>query len=274
MVYKCKNCGAKLEIDKTTEFIKCAYCGSVNKIEVNPVKGYISDMKSKSRIGCLAIISFVLILIGTGLTVYFLNRPKQTPDTSETETNISLKKDLPYTYYLDNGFLIDFNGDKYIDIATMAINTDEKGAHYLQILDGKTGRILKQTKTDKEKNPDLYVFDKKYIFVAKDDFTFTLYDLNNLSVNKTFALTDKINYFKLTGDTLHIRTYDEIDRAIDLKTQTITNEDYQFDRSERPVDHYYLSEIREGDYVYKTVKKEKSSKNLFSVIAEKEGQVL
>ena len=167
MVYKCFNCGAKLEIDKTTEIIRCDYCGSVNKIEMNHTGTQFKILPSqKKNASVISIIIFIVVFF-IGLFIY-LSMRENIPSTEITIGGVS-----PFSFHQDGGYLIDQNNDNALDIVTMAM-MDPDGTFEIQILDGKTGSILASAESDYAQKAKLITVCHDMIFATKEDLTLTI----------------------------------------------------------------------------------------------------
>ena len=270
MVYKCKNCGAKLNIKKTDEIITCEYCGSVNKINFSSNNGsYSFSVNTKKYLKFYIIFAAVMIIFG--FLSFLFSGPKN---------NKILKNDenyyfgtFKYNYYQDYGYLINNNNDEFLDIATVGLNI-ENSKNYLQILDGKTGKRIKSVEIDKEKEPKLFVIDNKYIFIARNDFTLSIYDKTNLSEIKTFALSDKFDHYEFADNTLYFDTYDDNKQTIDLTSLKLEKSNFKKELNKRAGNYSHRNYAVENNTIYTAKLKKRSSKKVFSVIAENEKKEL
>jgi len=270
MVYKCKNCGAKLNINKTDEIVTCEYCGSVNKIQFS-MNDFYRNMSLKSKKYTKISIFFTIGMIAFGIisSLIFSNKSSNVFNSDENYYYGTFK----YNYYQDSGYPIDNNNDEFLDIVTIGLNI-ENSKNYLQVLDGKTGERLKSVEIDREKDPKLFVINNKHIFVAKNDFTLTIYDKINLSEIKTYSLSDKLKDYEFINNKLHFNTYDDNLWTIDLTNLELEKTDFNIDLHKRPGKYIHANFATEKNITYTAKKKKRSSKDVFSVIAEKNNEEL
>jgi len=270
MVYKCKNCGAKLQIEKGTEIITCEYCDSVNKVEMSQFDFYrnMSD-KTKKYTKWSVIITFGMIAFGIVLSI-FMNRKAMGDFSSDEDSYYGTHK---YNYHFDGGYLIDIDNDEYMDIISLASNIED-GENYLNILDGSSGERLHSIMISKEKGAKLFVLDQKYICLAKEDFTVSFYDKTELKEIKTLSLSDKVQYYDYSENELYLKTHDDSYWTVDLNSFSVSQNNAKLKLDKSPGDYLHVPEVTEGNIVYSAVKKEKSSKDVFSIIAKKGNETL
>ncbi len=271
MVFKCKNCGAKLKIDKSAETIKCEYCDSVNKIDFSANDFYRKMANNSKKYTKFYLILFVIIfLFGFGYS-FFMNKQliNKIPFT-DNETYYGVPK---YNYSNNGGYLIKNNNDEFLDIVTLAFNIEDS-QNYLQIIDGKTGKRTSSIKIDKEIKSELVVINNEFIFLAKDDFTLTLYDKTNLAEIKTFLLSDKLDKYYYSDNKLFIEAYDNTKQIIDLKSLNLKKENFTKKIKRRAGKYTHKNFAISGGITYSVKKKEKSSKDIFSIIAKKDNETL
>ncbi len=270
MVYKCKSCGAKLNVDKNDELVTCEYCDSVNKVEFSKFDFYrnmSAGSKKYTKIIVVAVIA--MIIFGIGSLLIFNMKTTDTVSSFENTDNKAEK----FLYYHDGGYLIDNNEDDFLDIVTIGIKIGGN-EEYLQILDGKTGEKIKSVLIDMEKEPKLFVVNQTFICVPKKDFTISIYNKKDLSEIKTYSLSDKLNRFNFSENKLFFETHDKNSWTIDFSTLELKKENFDIELKYRPSRSKYKSIINEGDITYSAKIKDRSSKDVFSVTAEKEGDTL
>ena len=265
MVFKCNNCGAKLNVKKTDEIVTCEYCGSVNKIEFS-TNNYIRNItgKSKKYTKISVIITFTMIAFGIISSLIYSNKNSTVLNTDDDYYYGTFK----YNYYQDGGYPIDNNNDAFLDIVTIGLNI-ENSQNFLQIIDGKTGERLQSIQINKEKKPKLFVVNKEYICIAKEDFTISIYNKENLSEIKTFSLSDKVDRYFFSDNKLYFETSDDNKWIIDFSNLDLKKDRFKFKLKNRPGRYIHVNTVEDGNITYTVKKKKKSSKDVFSVIAKK-----
>lgn len=269
MVYKCKNCGAKLQVEKNAETVTCEYCGSVNKVEFS-MTDYFRNISVKSKKYTKISVFFTIGIIVFGIVSSVIFKNKGVSSFTDGDSYYGVHK---YNYYQDSGYLIDNNNDDYLDIVTIALNI-ENSQSYLQILDGRTGEKIKSIQIDKEKEPKLFVVNEKYICVPKGDFTISIYDKTELSEIKSFSLSDKVDMYTFSDNKLFFETHDDNLWTIDFNTIELKKESFDVKLENRPSRYIHVNTVDDGNNTYTAKKKEKSSKDVFSIIAENENETL
>jgi len=265
MVYKCKNCGAKLNVDKNAENVKCEYCESVNKIEFS-MNDFYRNMSNRSKRYTKISSFFVIGMLIFGMSISLFMNKIATNNFSDEDKFYGIYK---YNYYQDGGYLINNNDDGFLDIVTIALNIEDS-ENYLQIIDGKTGKRLKSIKLNKGKEPKLLVINKKYICISKEDFTITIYENKELLEIKTFSLSDKLKNYNFLNNKLYFETFDDNLWTINFPKLELRKGTFKMNLINRPSKFVHVSNASDESVTYFVKKKEKSSKNIFSVIAEKE----
>jgi hypothetical protein len=112
------------------------------------------------------------------------------------------------------------------------------------------------------------------LFATKENFSLTIYNKTDLSIIKTFDLSDNIRYYECTNDTFYFDTYDDTGYKVDLKNLNLLKETVTIPLSKMPGNYHNHNRITENGNVYTAVLKEKSSKAFFSIIAEKDNAEL
>ncbi len=267
MAYKCKSCGAKLKVKKNQTEVRCEYCGTTNKIEYSQSDFYRDTSKRSKKIimwsfivfGVIMLFSFIPMLLNTSNFVCKKN--------GGSDNNWDFKFNAKEIYFNESGcFLTDFNNDDVLDIVGIASKYGDNENYFLHSIDGENGKILKTTELKRNKNPELFPV-KKYFFISKDDFTLTVYN-QKIEKEKTFSLTDKVEYYDINQDTLYIETYDEKKWKLNLNSLSIKKENFEFENSTYLSSNYNFNTWdTDGEHTYVALPKEKSSKNLYTVVA-------
>lgn len=291
MVFKCKNCGAKLNVDKNDEMVTCEYCDSVNKVEFSQFDFYRNmSTKSKKYIKISIFITLGMIAFGIVSSLVFDIQSIGPVGKTESSSDDYYYGTFKYTYHQNGGYLINNNNDDYLDIVSIALNVEDS-ENYLQILNGKTGEKIKSIKINKEKKPKLFVLDQNYICVSKEDFTVSIYEKENLFLLKTFSVSDKLNKYTYNNNTLYFQTHDDNLWSVDLESFKLISEDpenwyedYSIFKLKsnpnevavqfRPGIYMHTNIIVENEISYSAKLKEKSSKDVFSISAERENEIL
>ncbi len=166
MVFKCKNCGAKLNVLKTDEIITCEYCGSINKIQFS-ANDYFRNMTVKSKKYSKISVFIAIGMIAFGIMMSVIMNKKATGGFSSDDDYYY--NTFKYNYYQDGGYLINNNNDDFLDIVTIALNIEDS-ENYLHILNGETGERIQSLKLDKEKEPKLFVVNEFICVSSKVNF--------------------------------------------------------------------------------------------------------
>jgi outer membrane protein assembly factor BamB len=271
MVFKCKNCGAKLNVERGTEMITCEYCGSVNKVQTGFLQpDFYKNMSVKTKKYTKWSVFFTIGMVVFGIVMSLVANRGGIENITDEDSYYGTHK---YNYHLDGGYLIDNNGDAYMDIVSIASNIEDS-QYYLNILNGETGEKLYSVKIVKEKSPKLFVIDQKYICVSKEDFTLSIYDTKELKELKTVSLSDKVEFYEMKDNVLHIEAYDDTKWTLDMNSFAFKQDNFNFRPEFRPARYVHDNTVEQDGIIYSAEKKEKSSKDVFSVKAEKNGQIV
>jgi FlaG/FlaF family flagellin (archaellin) len=198
MVYKCKNCGAKLNVDKDAEMVTCEYCDSVNKIEKSTFDFYNNwtqnwSQNTKKYTKLSIFITIGMVVLGIVMSVLMnpntgvLNNNENKDEFSSEDRDDYYYGTYRYNYYQDGGLLVNCNNDAFLDIVSIALDI-ETSTHYIHIIDGETGERIAEKQINYDNGPKLFVVNQNFVFTAKEDFTISIYNREDLSLLRNYSL--------------------------------------------------------------------------------------
>ncbi len=294
MVYKCKNCGAKLSVKKKQSFVKCSYCGTNNKIEYTQ-SDYLreSSKRSKKYTKYILIGVGIVTLIGLipGIWVSLSSNNATNNSTNNSTDNSNTQEEKLYYQYSSSPAMVDYNDDKILDIVAIAEHKKEYGSNgnFLHLIKSNTGDIIDSVKIETDNKAEIFSVTDDHVFLTYD-FILKVYD-KNLTPVKTLSLIDQLEHFDVYSDInkLFLELYGRIIYVLDMQTWELEKAADQTELSRRT---YKFNGISSGgippapfprellgketiskDGVKYTIE-EKGSRNLMTVYAKKNNKEL